>query len=565
MALIALVFVFTACNDGAEVVEQKVYIPTVKTITVAPGVSSEIQTTGEVQAQRSATLTSEVRADVAKVLVKNGESVVAGQALIILDSASVKTSVSTARNAYTNASSGVTQTGFSVEKNIEAARIALSTAEINLANSIAQNIAARRQAEEIFNTAKLNASLSSSSAQTALDNAVRSAAPTARNAVAECDEIMGVSEIYRYSNDAFEDLLGAFKNTTKASAEIAISVALASLGAEPTDYAAAQNLLKTAEAATTATLGVLNNSTTGSTLTQADLSNYIAGITTQLAAVRNALSALDSAKRALESAAQNSNGESQTVISARAAYNSTIAQINSSEEAARRAVESAKVALSSAERGAALNRVSAKTSLDAALGGLQQAQITADKLTIRAPFSGKVTGVEVKAGEEVNIGGNLVSVEDPNGLKIVAYLSAEEVRKIRVGDEVKIAAQSKDKITSISPSADSLTKKYRVEINHKNPFIHPGEFIKLRFQVGENSNNDSRIFLPVTAINVFSSGNFVWLVEDAKIVKRLVTLGEFEGEFVEIVSGLDLGEEVVTEGGRIFEEKDEGKAVTIAS
>ncbi|MDD3066962.1 MAG: efflux RND transporter periplasmic adaptor subunit [Candidatus Gracilibacteria bacterium] len=552
-ALILLqVFTLAGCGNTAEVTQAD-YIPKVKTVTVAAGLSSEIQTTGEIQAQKSVNLTAEVKANVVKVFVKNGDSVAANQILATLSSDSVSTSVSTAQSAYSNASSGVTQTGLSVEKNIEAARIALSTVEINLANTLNQTTAFRRQAEEALNSAKLNSSLSSSAAETSLENSIRNAQPTAQNAVAKCDEIVGVSEIYKYSNDTFEDSLGAFKNTTKPAAETAISNALNALLVDPTDYASARSLLSKAESAATATIDLLNNSTTGSTLTQTALSGYIASITGQLATIRGAISSLDSAKRGLESAQQSSDGQSQTVISAQANYEATLAQINSSEAAAKRAVESAKAALASAERGAALNQVGAKSSLDAARGGLQQAVITADKLTIRAPFAGKVSGVSVEAGDEVNVGSSLATVEDPSNLKIVANLSGNEIRKVQLGGLVKFGSSSSATITSIAPSADPLTKKYKVEIATRNPYLKPGEFLKLHFQLGEVAKNDQRIFLPLTAINILTSGDSVWKVVEKKAVKTPVALGDIEGEYVEILSGVSFGDEVIVEGGRILD------------
>jgi len=546
------IFTLAGCGESTEVTETE-YIPKVKTLEVAAGISSEIQTTGEIQAQKSVNLTAEVKADVVKVFVKNGDNVAANQILATLSSDSVSTSVSTAQSAYSNASSGVTQTGLSVEKNIEAARIALSTAEINLANTLNQTAASRRQAEEALNSAKLNSSLSSSAAETSLENSIRNAAPTAQNAVAKCDEIVGVSEIYKYSNDTFEDSLGAFKNTTKSAAEKAVSAALSALLVEPTDYTSARSLLIAAESAATTTIDLLNNSTTGSTLTQTALSGYIASITGQLATIRGAISSIDSAKRGLESAQQNSDGQSQTVISAQANYEATLAQINSSEAAAKRAVESAKAALASAERGAALNQVGAKSSLDAARGGLQQAVIAADKLTIRAPFAGKVSGVSVEAGDEINVGSSIATVEDPSNLKIVANLSGSEIRKVQVGGLVKFGSSSSATITSIAPSADPLTKKYKVEISTKNPYLKPGEFLKLHFQLGEVAKNDKRIFLPLTAINILSSGDSVWKVVEGKAVKTPVVLGDIEGEYVEILSGLSFGDEIIVEGGRILD------------
>ncbi|MCF7856656.1 efflux RND transporter periplasmic adaptor subunit [Candidatus Gracilibacteria bacterium] len=563
--VILIVLGCTASNLATETESsEKVYVPKVKTALVVAGLSREISTTGEVQAAKSATLTAETRSDVKNVLVKVGDEVRAGQTLIQLSSDSVVSTRSTAGAAFVNAQNSLTQTQISSEQSIESAQVALETAEINLANTLAQNSALKKQAEEALNSSKLSSGLSSASAQTTLDNAIRSAFPTAQNAVSECDQILGVSATYKNSNDDFEHFLGALKSASKPLAESAISTALNALNAPAEDYSATLVLLRAAEDATAKTLDVLNYSTTGTTFTQATLNSDISTINTQLSAVRTAISTLRSAQAALESAQQNSNGTSQTILSAEANYNATLSQLSANEKSVRQSVESARAALESAQKSAELTRTSARASLDAVAGTLSQAQISQSKLTIRAPFFGKITSIEVEPGDQITAGGTLIRLEDSAQLKIVAQLSATEVRKISVGDEVKIAKSSLDKISSISPSADPITKKYAVEIYHKNPYLQPGEFVKLRFQIGEANAVDSRIFLPINAINILGYGSFVWKIQDGKAVKQEVQLGEIEGEFVEILSGLNLEEEVVVEGGRILDIGQDELAVEIA-
>ena len=544
---------FSLRPDKEDTETEKTYIPSVETAIVAPGLSREIATTGEVQSAKSATLTAEVRADVRSVLVKVGDEVRVGQTLIQLTSASVNSTRSTAGAAYVNAQNSLTQTQLSAEKSIESARVALDTAEISLTNTLAQNEALRRQAEETLNASKLSSGLSVSSAQTTLDNAIRSAYPTADAAVAACDEIIGVSPAYSNANDSYEHLLGAFKNTAKPAAENAITIALQKLGSLPENYVSAHELLEAAKSVTLTTLDVLNNSNVGVDYTQTTLNSDISTVNTQLSNVQTAISTLDSAQAALESAEQDSNGTSQAVLSAQAAYEATIAQLDANEKSARQSVASAQAALESAQKSAELTQTSARASLTSAAGNLNQAQISQGKLTVRAPFSGKVTAVEVEPGDEVNAGATLVRVEDDSSLKIVAYLSADEVRKVNINDEVKIAKKSLDTVSAIAPAADPITKKFEVEILHQNPYLQSGEFVKLRFQVGEEAFGDSRIFLPINAINILSYGSFVWKMEEGKAIKQEVVLGEIEGEFVEILSGLELGEEVIVAGGRILD------------
>ena len=558
-----ILVIIISLNPESESPAEEIYIPQVETALVAPGLSREIATTGEVRAAKSAILTSESRADVRSVAVKVGDSVRVGQSLVQLSSASVSSSRSTASAAFVNAKNSVTQTQLSAEKSIDAARVGLETAEISLANTLAQNAALRKQAEEILNSAKLSSGLSVSAAQTALDNAIRSAHPTADAAVATCDEIIGVSAIYENANDDFEYFLGAFDSSSKLLAENAISIALDNLNSAPTNYGSALALLTAAEDATMKTLVVLNNSTTGVTFTQTTLNANISAVNAKISVVRGAISTLNSAQSALDSASQNSDGTSQSVLSAEANYSATLTQLSANEKSARQSVESAKAAFESAQKSADLSKTSARASLNSAAGNLNQTQISQNKLRITAPFAGKITAIEVEPGDEISAGAALVSIEDASNLKIVAHLSADEVRKIAVGDEVKIATKSSDTIATIAPSADPITKKFAIEIFHQNPFLQSGEFVKLRFRIGDSNSADTRIFLPITAINILASGNFVWTVEDGLAVKKIVELGSLEGEFVEIVSGIEVDEEVIVAGGRILDDGKDGIAIEI--
>ncbi len=569
VTILAVIGCVAANREAEEDSVEQIYLPKVRTEIVRAGLSREISTTGEVRAAKSATLTANIRSDVKEVLVKVGDEVHAEQILAQLSSASVASTRSTAGAAFVNARNSLAQTELSSNQSTESARVALRTAEINLETTLKQNEALRRQAEEVRNAAKLASGLSVSAAKTSLDNAIRSAYPTAKDAVAGCDEIIGVSPTYKNSNDSFEHLLGSLQSASKPLAEAAIQNSLNFLNSSTSDYSSARALLIIAEDATATTLIVLNNSITGTNFTQTTLNSNIAAITAELSSLRSAISTLESAQAALESAQQSTDGDSQAVLSAEAVHAATIAQLAANEEASRRSVESAQAALESASKSAELTRTSAKTSFDAAAGSLSQARISQSKLTIRAPFAGKITSIEIEPGDEAAVGSSLIRIEDASRLKIVAHLSAAAVRKIQLGDEVKIAKKSSDKISAISPSADPATKKFEVEILHENPFLQPGEFVKLRFQIGERDSADTRIFLSINSINIFSYGSFVWKLtpqiseEISKVVKQEVQLGEIEGEFVEITDGLIVGEEVIVEGGRILDVSEEEVEVKI--
>lgn len=560
---IAILFLLAGCAQEEEIKDEKEYIPEVQALEIKPGLEQEFTVTGDVFAHQISRITAEQRGKVKSIFVKEGNMVSMGQDLISLESFEINSAFNTAGSALGNARIGLQQTQLSSEKSIEAAEILLETAKINLQNTLRQNRTLKKQALETLNASELGVKLSVSSAQTNLDNASKSILPVVQAAVAASDKILGISETYKFSNDSFENNLGAMDKRGKADAERALRDILNGLASYSESFENALTLLITMEDVLQKTLSVLNNSIIGNNYTQIALTTDINSITSKLTLIRTSISTLESTKSALEIAQQESNsGNSQAIINARAIYQSTTSQLEASERNAYKSVESAQNALENARRSAELSRVSAKSSVDSAYGNYDQARISQGKLIIQAPFGGKVVEIPVKIGEETNPGTHIITVEDDSRLQLVTYLSVDDIRKVNLGDEVIINKNGEvTYITSISPSADPITKKYKVEMEHISTTLRPGELIKLTFKTGEKVFDSDRIFVPLPALYILPNEIFVWKLENHKTVKATITVGEIVGDYVEALSGLEIGNEIISEGGRLIE--DEGTKVRI--
>ena len=560
---ITILFLLAGCAQKEEIKDEKEYIPEVQALEIKPGLEQEFTVTGDVFAHQISRITAEQRGKVKTIFVKEGNIVSRGQDLISLESFEINSAFNTAGSALNNARVGLQQTQLSSEKSIEAAEIALETAKVNLQNTLRQNRTLKKQALETLNASELGVKLSVSSAQTNLNNTIKGILPVVQTAITASDKILGVSETYKFSNDLFENNLGALDKRGKADTEHALRDVLNDLGAYNESFENALTLLITTEDVLQKTLSVLNSSIIGSTYIQTALTTDINSIITQLTLIRTSISVLESAKNALETAQQESNGgNSQTIINARAIYQATTAQLEASERNALKSIESAQNALENARRSAELSRVSAKSSVDSAYGNYDQARISQGKLIIKAPFTGKVVEIPVKIGEETNPGIHLITVEDDSRLQLVTYLSAGDIQKVNLGDEVIINKNGEvTYITSISPSADPITKKYKVEMEHISTTLRPGELIKLTFKTGEKVFNSDRIFVPLPALYILTDEIFVWKLENRKTVKATITAGEIVGDYVEVLSGLEIGDEIISEGGRLIE--NEGVKVDI--
>ena len=207
-------FAISACQKDVDKSEEA-YFPQVAAIQIKPGLQQEFAITGQVFAHQISRITSEQRGNVDSIFVKTGDTVSKGQNLISISSPYVSSAFNAAGSTLRNAQINVEQTQLSVQKNIEAVEIALETAQTNLENTLRQSSALQKQAEETVNAAKLNVELGVSSAQTGVDNAIRNGLPAVQSSLLACDKILGVSDIYKYVNDIFENNLGAFNTRTK--------------------------------------------------------------------------------------------------------------------------------------------------------------------------------------------------------------------------------------------------------------------------------------------------------------------------------------------------------------
>lgn len=602
---LAATLLLAACGpaEPAEVASNQVAQPRVTIQEIAPDGAQKFRLLGEVTAAQSARMTAEARADVAEVLVRPGDRVAEGQVLIRLTSDSAATSAATSAESLGLARQQLAATQASADKSVAAAEAELRRVVTALENTLAQNERSRTQAEEALNAAILSQSLSTesattnletaqknllkanettsaseSSARTALANASTTAKTTIINAADFLDDVLGVSEQKKESNDAFEPYLGALDSSLKSRAESELRLALAARGSMADSAESVRSALTATEQVLDTVLRLLDKSSESTYFPGGSRSAAYTTVSTYLGSIRGNLASLTAAEAGLNQTLQSNaqqitaaqqavlaaernlastrqestSGDSQAIRSARAAYESTLAQLKSAEDAARRAVDAASIGLESARQQARVSATSASSALASAAGNQAQAAISLDQLTIRAPFAGRVSAVPVRVGDEVAAGAQLVQVDDPSQLKIIAYLTRAQAEAVGLGDEVKIGQSSADRISAESATVDPTTGKIRVEILHRNQFLTPGQFVELAF-TGRFSDS-SAIMLPLVAVHLETDRTFVWVVDaENKAVRRDVALGDIVGEQVVITSGLAVGDRVITSGARQFE------------
>lgn len=200
--------------------------------------------------------------------------------------------------------------------------------------------------------------------------------------------------------------------------------------------------------------------------------------------------------------------------------------------------------------------------LESANAQVAAQQAAMDEKIVRAPFSGRLGIRQVNIGQYISPGTPIVSLTELNPLFVDFYLPQQDLPQIKVGQDVKIAVDAYPgqlfpaQITAIGASLTQDTRSIPVRAELQNPglVLRPGMFSTVFVDIGTPEN---AVTLPQTAIAYNSYGDTVYLVEHGKdafghsalIAKQVfVTLGATRGDQVQVLSGVQPGEQVVTAG-----------------
>jgi RND family efflux transporter MFP subunit len=135
-------------------------------------------------------------------------------------------------------------------------------------------------------------------------------------------------------------------------------------------------------------------------------------------------------------------------------------------------------------------------------------------------------------------------------LKAVVFVNEKEVYQLKVGQAASITSDIFPNKTFvghvkfISPKGDE-NHNYRVELQLNTNALRAGTYVMVGFDLGRRA---SVLQIPKLALVEGTKNPYVYVVQDnvAKIQK--ITVGREVGENIEVVSGLQAGQEVVTSG-----------------
>ena len=168
---------------------------------------------------------------------------------------------------------------------------------------------------------------------------------------------------------------------------------------------------------------------------------------------------------------------------------------------------------------------------------------------IAAPFAGIVTERLLDPGSLATPGVPILSLDQGGAYLMEAAVSESRLRSVHTGEKVTVRVDAlgesfSGQVNEIVPVLDAASRTFTAKISlPRDPKLRSGLFGRAIFAAG------SRQALTVAASAVMVRGQIqsVFVAEDGTARRRLVSLGSLNDGRYEVLSGLQAGEQVITD------------------
>ena len=216
--------------------------------------------------------------------------------------------------------------------------------------------------------------------------------------------------------------------------------------------------------------------------------------------------------------------------------------------------------------GSEIQYLQAKSTYEAQSKAVDQMKSQLAKTEVRAPFSGTIDDVITEQGSVVAPGASqLMRIVNLNDMYIETAVPEAYLTSVTNGKTVNIDFPVLGKVVEakirqagsfINPA--NRTFKIEVDVPNKDGMIKPNLTAKLK--INDYTNNNA-IMIPLSVISENAQGQqYVYIVEDlngnkvGKTERIIIKTGRSQGDNIEVLSGLEIGMDIVQEGARSVKE-----------
>lgn len=195
----------------------------------------------------------------------------------------------------------------------------------------------------------------------------------------------------------------------------------------------------------------------------------------------------------------------------------------------------------------------AEEAYNVAVTTLQENQEKLAMTKVAAPFSGQLGVSLVHEGDYVSVNQPLISLQNGSSLYVDFNIPDVDSSKVQIGQKVTLTVSEypqktlSGKVVSVNTDVDPQSQSVlvRADLDKSDVPIIPGSFAVIQLYV---TNSKPVMTIPQTAVVYNDSGDAVFRVTHGVAHEVPIVIGQRLGDSVAVVSGLAVGDTIVSEG-----------------
>jgi len=180
---------------------------------------------------------------------------------------------------------------------------------------------------------------------------------------------------------------------------------------------------------------------------------------------------------------------------------------------------------------------------------LSFARQSLEELNVRAPVAGKLSGFNMEIGQRVERGMRIGQVDNANEFKLVANIDEFYLARVDLEQAVVFEREGREyrlQLSKIYPNVEQGQFEVDIQFSGDTPAdLRRGQTIQAKLTLGDATE---ALLIPNGSFFQDTGGKWIFVVspDGSTAVKRPVKLGRRNTRFIEVLDGLEVGEQVIT-------------------
>ncbi len=174
-----------------------------------------------------------------------------------------------------------------------------------------------------------------------------------------------------------------------------------------------------------------------------------------------------------------------------------------------------------------------------------------ENLTVRAPISGQLTTFDAKIGQSLAKGARIGQVDEIDSFKVSAFVDEFYLARVQIGQKATADVDGKTydfTVTKVYPNVKDRQFEVDLAFDGDMPMtVRRGQTLRLNIEIGAAAKS---LILANGPYIDDTDGRWVFVLspDNSVATRRPVTIGRRNPDYVEVESGLQKGERVITSG-----------------